>query len=71
LSMSAAAGLSPVQGYYLLAANKSPGGVPVGHQWRVDLPNNHLHYAITWFALAFGLLVIYIVYHKQAENRPD
>ena len=70
-SMTAAAGLPPLQGYYILAANKSPGGFPVGHQWRVDLRNNHLHYAITWFALAFGLLVVYIVYHRQTEIRPD
>ena len=70
-SMTATAGLPPLQDYYILAANKSPGDVPVGHQWRVDLPNNHLYYAITWFALAFGLLVIYIVYHRQTKNRPD
>ena len=64
-SMSAAAKIPPVQGYYLLAANKPSGGVPVGHQWRIDLPNDHLHYAITWFALAFGLLVVYILFHRQ------
>ena len=64
-SMSASAKLPPLQGYYVLAANQSPGGLPVGHQWRVDLRNDHLQYAITWFALALGLLVVYILYHRQ------
>ena len=67
-SMSASAKLPPLQGYYLLAANQSPGGMPVGHQWRIDLRNDHLQYAITWFALAFGLLVIYILYHRQQTD---
>lgn len=70
-SMSAAAGLPPLQGYYILAANASPGGFPVGHQWRVDLRNDHLQYAITWFALALGLIVIYVIYHRQSEDQPN
>jgi surfeit locus 1 family protein len=28
------------------------------------LPNDHLQYAITWFALAIGLAVVYVVYHR-------
>jgi surfeit locus 1 family protein len=70
-SMTASAGLPPVQRYYILAANASPGGFPVGHQWRIDIKNDHLQYAITWFALAIGLLVIYIVYHRQLDRRPE
>ena len=27
----------------------------------IDLPNNHLQYAITWYALAVALVVVYIV----------
>lgn len=70
-SMSASAGLPPLQGYYILAANKSPGGFPFGHQWRVNLRNDHLHYAITWFALAFGLLVIYVLFHRRSKSESD
>lgn len=29
----------------------------------IDIPDNHLNYAITWFALAIVLLVIYLRYH--------
>ena len=39
-----------------------PGGWPLGGQARLDLPNNHLQYAITWFALALCLVVIYVIY---------
>ncbi|WP_375407880.1 SURF1 family protein [uncultured Methylobacterium sp.] len=37
-------------------ATPNPGGWPKGGQLRVDLPNNHLQYAFTWFAIA-GCLV--------------
>ena len=66
--MSAAAGISPLQSYYILAANKTDGGLPVGHQWRFDVRNDHLQYAITWFALALGLLAIYLLYHRQRSG---
>ena len=31
----------------------------------VDIPNNHLAYAITWFGLALALLAVYLVYHHR------
>jgi surfeit locus 1 family protein len=37
----------------------SPGGYPIGGQTRLDIPNNHFVYALTWFGLAAALLVIY------------
>lgn len=43
----------------------NPGGWPKGGQTVVDLPNNHLQYAITWFGLALGLLVVYLAYHRS------
>jgi surfeit locus 1 family protein len=39
-----------------------PGGWPQGGQTRLEIPNNHLQYAVTWFLLAACLLVIYGVY---------
>jgi surfeit locus 1 family protein len=41
-------------------ATPNPGGLPIGGQTRAELPNNHLHYAITWYGLAAGLFVIWI-----------
>jgi surfeit locus 1 family protein len=39
----------------------NPGGLPVGGQANTDLPNDHLQYAITWYALAAALAVIYVM----------
>lgn len=36
----------------------APGGIPVGGVTVVDIPNNHLQYAITWFGLAAVLVVM-------------
>ena len=44
-------------------ATPNPGGWPVGGQTIIDIPNNHLDYALTWYGLALVLLVIYVVYH--------
>jgi surfeit locus 1 family protein len=60
---------------FFLEAERSdiPGGWPLGGQARLDLPNNHLQYAITWFALALCLVVIYVIYVRsrwRAAQRP-
>ncbi len=66
--MSQVTGIPLADGYYIVADKMgTPGDFPVGRQWRMDIRNNHLEYAITWFALAAALLVIYLLYHR---NRP-
>lgn len=44
-------------------ATPDAGGWPKGGQTVVDLPNNHLSYAITWFGLAAALLGVWLAYH--------
>ncbi|HTQ15625.1 MAG TPA: SURF1 family protein [Rhizomicrobium sp.] len=44
-------------------AAANPGGWPRGGQTIVNLPNNHLSYAVTWFGLACGFLGVYIAFH--------
>ena len=44
-------------------ATPNPGGWPKGGQTRVAFRNEHLQYAITWFALAAALLGVYLTYH--------
>ncbi|MDP6390227.1 MAG: SURF1 family protein [Alphaproteobacteria bacterium] len=64
--MAAAAGLGSLPAYYVLSNDdKLPGGLPKGRQWRLDIRNDHLEYAITWYSFAVALLVIYVVYHRQ------
>ncbi len=43
----------------------NPGGWPVGGQTNIDIPNNHLAYALTWFGLALTLTVIYLLFHRS------
>ena len=42
-----------------------PGGWPLGGRTRIDIPNNHLEYAITWFSLAYVLLVVFAIYARR------
>jgi surfeit locus 1 family protein len=49
-------------------ATPTPGGWPKGGQTIIDIPNNHLSYALTWFGLALVLVGIYVSYHI-AEGR--
>jgi len=46
----------------------NPGGIPIGGQTKVNLPNDHLQYAITWYLLAAALAVIYVLYHRQPQS---
>lgn len=40
----------------------NPGGLPLGGQSRINIKNDHLSYALTWFSLAIALLLVYGFY---------
>jgi surfeit locus 1 family protein len=65
--MALASGL-PLRADLYLDAVKSdvPGGFPIGGQTRINLPNDHLSYALTWGALAVALIVIYVLFHLDS-----
>jgi surfeit locus 1 family protein len=70
-AMAHAAGLeghAVTEAYLEVDAAPNPGGFPIGGQTRTDLPNDHLQYAITWYALALALSVIYILYHRAPDG---
>ena len=48
----------------------NPGGWPRGGVTRTALPNDHLQYAITWFALAVAVVVITIILLREKQRRP-
>lgn len=55
-AIGAARALSPIAPYFIDAdATPVPGGLPVGGLTVIELPNNHLVYALTWFTLALML----------------
>jgi surfeit locus 1 family protein len=40
----------------------NPGGWPKGGVTRIDIPNRHLEYALTWFGLAATLVGVFAVF---------
>lgn len=68
--MAAAAGVGTVAPFTIEAADSNPGGFPVGGQTRLTMPNDHLQYAITWYALAIALMAMFIVHHRRRANKP-
>lgn len=40
-------------------ATPNPGGWPRGGQTRLNLPNDHLQYALTWFGIALTLIGVF------------
>lgn len=80
-AMSAAIG-RPVAPYMVALDPRAddPNAYPLGGQTRVDIPNNHLGYALTWYGFAIALAAIYILWHRrravelreaQAGREPD
>lgn len=45
-------------------------GLPLGGQVRVNIPNDHFEYALTWFGLGLALLGVYIAFGLQ-RGRED
>ncbi|HEY7610106.1 MAG TPA: SURF1 family protein [Alphaproteobacteria bacterium] len=65
-AMAKHAGLADVKPYVLEAGPaENPGGYPIGGITQFDLPNDHLQYAITWYAMAIIGIVIYLLYHRR------
>lgn len=68
-AMAAAAGLGAVKPFAIEAgAAPNPGGLPVGGRTRTGYVNNHLQYAITWYALAASLIGVYIAFHLRRRG---
>ena len=46
-------------------ATANQGGWPKGGQTIIQFTDNHLQYALTWFSLALGVLVLFGVWYSQ------
>lgn len=69
--IAAAKGLGDVPPYMIeVDATANPGGWPRGGQLRVDLPNNHLQYAFTWFGIAACLVGVFSVFAWRRLHDP-
>ena len=63
--MARASGLDRVAPVVVEAGPTPAGTLPEGGVTRVDIPNNHLQYAITWYTLAGALLVLLLLYRRR------
>ncbi len=56
---------------FFLDADSTPvaGGLPKGGVTQIDLPNNHLQYAITWYGLAFALVAVTLAGFFRRKSR--
>ena len=68
-ALAAAVGLELLPVVVEADATPNPGGLPQGGRTRLALPNRHLHYAITWYGLAAGLLAIYLAFSLERGAR--
>jgi len=73
-AMAAAQGLRRVAPFYVEAdATPNPGGWPRGGQTRLELANNHLQYALTWYGIALTLMGVFTAFawrRLHPEGRP-
>ena len=66
-AIAAAHGLSDIAPYFIDSNRRSnPGSLPLGGLTVVSFPNNHLVYALTWFALA-AMLAGALAYFVRQE----
>jgi surfeit locus 1 family protein len=65
-AMARSAGLPPaaeIVPFFIDAdATPNPGGWPVGGVTLIEMPNNHLQYAVTWYGLAAALVGVFGVW---------
>jgi surfeit locus 1 family protein len=61
-AIAAAKGLGTVAPFFIEQETPvPPGGLPQPGKLAVNLPNNHLQYAITWYGLAAALLGVFVI----------
>lgn len=67
-AMAAFAGIEAPRFVIEAGPAPNPGGLPMGREMRVELRNEHLEYAVTWYCLALALAVIFVL---SQRTRPQ
>jgi surfeit locus 1 family protein len=71
--MISAAGIEDktVLPFFVDKTSKLPDGLlPIAGVTRIDLPNNHLQYLITWYGLAVALAGVLLAYVVKSRRKP-
>ncbi len=54
--------------FYVIEENNPNGSYPLGSQYNINIPNDHLQYAFTWFSLALALSVfLHLLWRKNVN----
>lgn len=63
-------GLGQVANYYVdaLRPSERPTELPIGAVATINVRNEHLQYAVTWFLLALTLAAVYVLWHRQVDR---
>lgn len=72
--MARSAGLDPARlvPFFIDAGTEpNPGGLPIGGVTIIDLPNNHLQYALTWYGLAAALAGVLATWLWRRPGSPS
>ena len=58
----------PLMDFYLIEEDNPKERYPVGSQYNLKVPNDHLQYAITWFSLAIALSIfMHLLWRKNVN----
>ena len=58
----------PLMDFYLIEEDNPMERYPVGSQYNLKVPNDHLQYAITWFSLAIALSIfMHLLWRKNVN----
>ena len=55
----------PLLNFYIVEENNIEEEYPVGSQYNINIPNDHLQYAITWFSLALALSIFMNIFWRK------
>ena len=55
----------PLLNFYIVEENNIEEKYPVGSQYNINIPNDHLQYAITWFSLALALCIFINIFWRK------
>jgi surfeit locus 1 family protein len=70
-AVAEAKGIGPAAPFYIAQeAPQAPGRAPRVGKLQPSLPNNHLQYALTWFALALALAAVFLAWAIR-RRRPS
>jgi surfeit locus 1 family protein len=54
--------------FYIIEENNPNERYPLGSQYNINIPNDHLQYAITWFSLALALSIfLHLLWRKNVN----